>query len=299
MMNEHDEQAAVTAEKEIKISPLAHARSAYLGYATLARLAKESVDEGLSLIEIADEQQARKLGHAFSSAAQVLLEMNGLTETETVITLESGRVVEAELLGAKVEALQHSLPWVGKRYLSNLVGSVEDLELHVEHIPAIVELLIKMRGEPKRTERRSLDIDKMLSLRFAGLSTEEIASRLMTKPNRVKGAFQRFSDLIHQGSTIDERNKMFRSRLLELNLLADKRHMTDAELDAHLPSKALREASKLPKTRRIVKKDITAQSQTSQQEIADVQYTPPDDLLPGETIRERRARLREVEAETE
>ena len=292
-MNEQNEPELIDAEKQIEISPLAYARNAYIGYAALARLGKESIDEGMSVIEAANEQQAHKLRLAFSSVAQVLLEMKGPMEIEATTILDSSKMVEEESSDVKAEAFQHSLHWVGKRYLSHLVGPVEDLELHVGHIPAIVELLVEMRGEPKRIERRSLDIEELLKMRFAGLSAEDIAISLKTKPNRVKGAFLRFSELIDQRATVDERSDMFRNRLMELNLFENKRHMTDEELDAHLSEKVLKKVSTAPNTRQIIEQKPIVQSQISQEASSYVLYEVPDDILPGETMGERRIRLRE------
>jgi len=299
-MTDQNEQDPSILDTQPEISPLAHARSAYLGYAALAHLSRESIEEGVSLVESANDNQADKLRVAFSSVAQVLLEIKGLTETEATITLDSGKVVEAELLGVKAEAIQHSLHWVGRRYLASMVGSIDDLELHAQHIPAIVGVLIEMRGQSIRTERRTLDIEKLLSLRLAGLSTEEISVTLSSKPNRVKGAFHYFSKLVAQKDSIEERNKLFRNRLAELNLLQSKQYMTDEELDAHLPPKAPKNTTSAPRTsRRVVKQKAPVRVPISQETAPYVPHAFPDDLLPGETMAERRLRLRNAANEAE
>jgi len=196
-----------------------YARSAYLGYAALANLSQESITRGISTLELAKEDQIERLQYAFSSAAQVLME---IAETNGEFGSSETRVETVNVEGA-----QRSIHWVGKRYLAGLVGPIDDLVLHQGHIPVTVDFLLEAQGKLERVERRSLDMAQLLTLRFSGLSADEIALELDTKSNRVKGAFTRFNERISQRVSVEEGGRLFRERLSALNLLEYKQESTD------------------------------------------------------------------------
>ena len=281
------------------ISAIQNARATYLGYAVLARLSGEHVVRGEQDIDAATDSQAERLHVAFASASQVLMEIRGLAGVEMSIELTSGVNVNTNIAIVQAESLKHSLPRVGKRYLASMVGPVDDIVLHDKHIPAIVDALLSLHGEALRVERRTLDMEKLLSLRFAGLSTEEIASNQGTIAKRVKGAFLRFYESVSKKVSLENRQKVFRDRLEEVGLLEYASIPTSEELDTNLPSRALKKPSprknKTPHTKVVVPGKVHITTDPIRPEKPP---TFPDDLLVGETMSDRRRRLREEDAES-
>ena len=251
------------------ISAIKNAQVTYLGYAALARLSDEHVARGKQTIEAATDSQAERLQIAFASASQVLMEIRGLAEVKMSIELISGLNVNTNIAIVQAESLKHSLPRVGKRYLASMVGPVDDIVLHAKHIPAIVDALLSLHGEAQRIERRTLDMEKLLTMRFAGLSTEEIAINQGTIANRVKGAFSRFDTSVSEKLSLKNRQNVFRTRLKELGLL---------------------EYVCIPTTKVVVPGEVHLATDLIQPYEA---HPFPDDLLDGETMGERRRRLRQ------
>jgi len=290
-MAEHDDNSI----EGYLASPETHdkdeARTAYLGYATLAYLSRETMEQGIGIIERANIEQAARLQSAFASAAQVLMEVKGLVEPTVATQPPVEESVQRVVIESPADSLKRPLPWVGKRYLSNLVGSVDDIELHLGHIPALVEMLIEMRGKIERVERRSLDLHQLLTLRFTGLSTEEIAEIVSSNANRVKGAFFRFGQGIEQQGTTEERGVTLRSHLAAHDLLTPKHSPTVQELDDSLPGYAPKKLE-TAETRRVIGKRKSALVATELHKDVDPQAYP-EDLLPDESMGERRIRLRQ------
>jgi len=274
-----------------------NARTAYLGYAALANLSNESIEQGLGLVEIANETQTERIQAAFASVAKVLMEVKGLVEMPLAIELSPQYTIKTDIIGYRADSLQQTLPWAGRRYLANIVGDIDDIDLHLEHVPALVELLVEMRGTPERVDRHALDIRQLLTLRFAGLTAAEIAIQIDSSASRVKGNFYRFSEAIERQSTAEDRNSMLRSRLEEKNLLIEKHVLSKEELDAKLPPRAAKNTSTGRAGRASKKTTLTSAVQEENLAIDFVPHKLPADLLPGETMGERRVRLREAAKE--
>ena len=90
---------------------------------------------------------------------------------------------------------------------------------------------------------------------------------------------------------------MLRSRLEEKNLLIEKHVLSKEELDAKLPPRAAKNTSTGRAGRASKKTTLTSAVQEENLAIDFVPHKLPADLLPGETMGERRVRLREAAKE--
>lgn len=290
-MAQHDDNSIEQYLASPETQDKHEARTAYLGYATLAYLSRETMEQGIGIIERANPEQTARLQTAFASAALVLMEVKGLVEPTAPVLPAVPETVLTETIESPASSLNRPLPWVGKRYLSNLVGPVDDIELHLGHIPTIVEALMEMRGNIERVERRSLDLHQLLTLRFTGLSTEEIAEIVTSNANRVKGAFFRFGQGVEQQGTTEERGATLRSHLATHDLLTPKHSPTVQELDDSLPGYAPKKLE-TAETRRVIGKRKSALVATELHKDVNPQAYPAD-LLADESMSERRIRLRQ------
>jgi len=282
------------------ISPKEEAKSSYLGYAALARLSPEATALGEADIEKSDDNQALRLGVAFQNATRVLMEVRGLVVVRNDIELNPGMVLSTEALGLKQEALKKDIPKVARRYLTKLVGPIDDIALGVEIVPTIVHWLIQLRGEAGHEERRTLDMTQLLTMRFADLEMTQIAAELQTTAGRVKGAFFRFSELIGRKGTVEGRNEAFRIHLESLGKLEPRTILTKQDMDALLPPRIPKNESKgrngsrpgRTKKARVVSTEVEDNKPYMSPVRSEfVPHPEPDDLLPGETMTERRIRL--------
>lgn len=276
----------------------AHSTSvAYLGYAALARLTPESIELGMSDLESADESQASRLRSAFSAAAQVLMEIRQLDDmplaTEPLVVVEV-EVAPSETL---IELPKQRLSLGAERYLSSLVGSVDDLDLNLGHIPVIVESLLNMRGPVERVESRSLDVSKLLTLYFSGLTRKEIGREIDVVEHRVKGAFARFGEAIESKLPLDRRGAILRNDLEFRHLLVYKDVRSTEQEDKAHPAVPFR--TKSPNVRKVTKKvsTLVQRSPSNIRGLTDPKLFPSD-LLEGETMGERRMRIQQEDAAT-
>jgi len=248
------------------------ARAAYLGYAALANLSNESIEQGLGLVEIANGDQTERIRAAFASVASVLMEVRGLVEIPLAIELPSERVVQTEIVGYQADALGRMLPKIARNYLGVIAGDVSDMQLNLSHVPVIVETLLDMRGPAENPARPPVDMQEMLTLRFAGLTAEEIALKINSTASRVKGYFFRFTEAINQRSSVEDRNIQLRRSL--------GWHEPDVEVQS------------------LIEEVVdTVVEPIVEEVVVEAAVTPnafPSDLLPGETMAERRVRLREL-----
>jgi len=248
------------------------ARAAYLGYAALANLSNESIEQGLGLVEIANGDQTERIRAAFTSVASVLMEVRGLVEIPLAIELPSERVVQTEIVGYQADALGRMLPKIARNYLGVIAGDVSDMQLNLSHVPVIVETLLDMRGPAENPARPPVDMQEMLTLRFAGLTAEEIALKINSTASRVKGYFFRFTEAINQRSSVEDRNIQLRRSL--------GWHEPDVEVQS------------------LIEEVVdTVVEPIVEEVVVEAAVTPnafPSDLLPGETMAERRVRLREL-----
>jgi len=248
------------------------ARAAYLGYAALANLSNESIEQGLGLVEIANGDQTERIRAAFGSVASVLMEVRGLVEIPLAIELPSERVVQTEIVGYQADALGRMLPKIARNYLGVIAGDVSDMQLNLSHVPVIVETLLDMRGPAENPARPPVDMQEMLTLRFAGLTAEEIALKINSTASRVKGYFFRFTEAINQRSSVEDRNIQLRRSL--------GWHEPDVEVQS------------------LIEEVVdTVVEPIVEEVVVEAAVTPnafPSDLLPGETMAERRVRLREL-----
>lgn len=255
-----------------EIQDKSDARAAYLGYAALANLSNESIEQGLGLVEIANGDQTERIRAAFTSVASVLMEVRGLVEIPLAIELPSERVVQTEIVGYQADALGRMLPKIARNYLGVIAGDVSDMQLNLSHVPVIVETLLDMRGPAENPARPPVDMQEMLTLRFAGLTAEEIALKINSTASRVKGYFFRFTEAINQRSSVEDRNIQLRRSL--------GWHEPDVEVQSLIEE--------------IVD---TVVEPIVEEVVVEAAVTPnafPSDLLPGETMAERRVRLREL-----
>jgi len=261
-----------------EIQDKSHARTAYLGYAALANLSNESIEQGLGLVEIANDEQTQRIREAFASIASVLMEVKGLVEMPLAIELTSDRVIEAEIVGYQADALRRMLPKIARNYLTVIAGEIGDMDLNLSHVPVIVETLLDMRGPVENPNRRTPDMQEMLTLRFAGLTTEEIALKIGSTASRVKGYFFRFSEAINERSSVDERNTLLRRRF------------ASPELPDHAVAEEPAPVEETPKVIDTIVEVVVEEPAI----LPDEAPSPfPSDLLPGETMAERRVRIRE------
>jgi len=255
-----------------EIQDKSDARAAYLGYAALANLSNESIEQGLGLVEIANGDQTERIRAAFTSVASVLMEVRGLVEIPLAIELPSERVVQTEIVGYQADALGRMLPKIARNYLGVIAGDVSDMQLNLSHVPVIVETLLDMRGPAENPARPPVDMQEMLTLRFAGLTAEEIALKINSTASRVKGYFFRFTEAINQRSSVEDRNIQLRRSL--------GWHEPDVEVQS------------------LIEEVVdTVVEPIVEEVVVEAAVTPnafPSDLLPGETMAERRVRLREL-----
>lgn len=255
-----------------EIQDKSDARAAYLGYAALANLSNESIEQGLGLVEIANGDQTERIRAAFASVASVLMEVRGLVEIPLAIELPSERVVQTEIVGYQADALGRMLPKIARNYLGVIAGDVSDMQLNLSHVPVIVETLLDMRGPAENPARPPVDMQEMLTLRFAGLTAEEIALKINSTASRVKGYFFRFTEAINQRSSVEDRNIQLRRSL--------GWHEPDVEVQS------------------LIEEVVdTVVEPIVEEVVVEAAVTPnafPSDLLPGETMAERRVRLREL-----
>lgn len=269
------------------------AKAAYFGYAALVGLDKEAIEHGAALIDTASFEQTEKLRTAFASVVHTMMEMEGLV----TVKKERRELIESseELVA---ETLMRPLPSPVRRYLAKLVGPVDDLELTTEHIPIIMEVLFSYRGDPEVVTRRTLNIEAIIRMRLSGMQRVDIAQELGTIDGRVKGAILRFDTAIKENATPEVIGAALRDRLAEEALLKQSTRLTKDEIEASLPPRAPQKTYPTKKrssnTRQFAEMKNTDKQSNSNGYLQNTPFSDhqlPDDLLPDETMAERRMRL--------
>jgi len=271
------------------------AKAAFFGYAALAHLPPETLEHGADVIDKANAEQVERLRASFATVARTIMEIEGFGSDEINSTVRPYMPIEEEVGNVVAETLKQAIPKVGRRYLASMAGSVDDLALRAEHIPAIIEVLLSIRGQV-HVDRRTLDIETLLRLRLGGMLASDIAANQNTSASRVKGAFFRFGETINNRATPEEVGRALREKFSELAILEEAHTLTKEELDAKLPPRVSKESpSSGNRTKRAPRKrNAPAPKPISLRSTE--HYVPvamPDDLLPGESMAERRLRLRE------